>query len=532
MQATAFNVVNVNCGLADKFHEIIAHGITFYRRSFYMYKKLVLIAVLLITVLVFLPATGITEKETDDGISDVYIWPVLGGRMSSDGSDPAKYIEMQEYILEQTGVRPHGYATDTTSSDAATKVNLALASGEPRIDILQVDWTVHKNKSIIRLNDLLAEHGQNVWNAFPKQVWDAMTDENGDIWGISRTGIMGHTYFSWFQKELLEEAAVPLPTNFNDILPTLLAMREVNSNAVILTDKFSRMKNVWVGAFVEGGNGNWLDSDGNVQLIQTADGYRDFIATIQDWYVKGYIHPESFISHDNNEIIKTGNVAIWAGWYSRMTGHLANLRKAASFNKSYIFPERLMGDYGLVTTNLSDMKNAIAITKYCEDPVAAMKLLNWQYDTKNPENVLTAIYGIQGEDWDWSDPNDKYFMESYNEDYLGEFNVAAGGPIEILYAPYNELFIAHYTHIRDYSNDLSNGKLPMDYDVIYDTSIAKDNVMSWGDIEKMIEEEETKFIMGVRPMGEWDQFIDQLKAIGYDDVVAEYTRQYNFRKDL
>ena len=46
------------------------------------------------------------------------------------------------------------------------------------------------------------------------------------------------------------------------------------------------------------------------------------------------------------------------------------------------------------------------------------------------DNVLTAVYGIPGQAWDWVDANEKYYVDRFETDagqiYAGEFMIATG----------------------------------------------------------------------------------------------------------
>ncbi|NLG24321.1 MAG: hypothetical protein GX558_03130, partial [Clostridiales bacterium] len=66
-----------------------------------------------------------------------------------------------------------------------------------------------------------------------------------------------------------------------------------------------------------------------------------------------------------------------------------------------------------------------------------------------------------------------------------------------------------------------------DWTVVYDATQLSDAVMTKGDIDRMLEEEVIKFISGVRKMDEWDSFINDLYAIGLDDLIDARTEQYN-----
>ena len=186
-------------------------------------------------------------------------------------------------------------------------------------------------------------------------------------------------------------------------------------------------------------------------------------------------------------------------------------------------------------TNNASPYAATMISKKSPNPEAAMQFLNWQYDP-GKDNVLTAVYGIPGQAWDWVDPNEKYYVDRFETDagqiYAGEFMIATGLGTDTWFAPNTEDLKRHYEEIRDYATNYDNGKMPYDFDVAYDIAAIKDAVSAYDDIERMIDEETAKFIAGTRPLNEWDDFIASLKKIGVDRLYAEYTSQYKEIKGL
>ena len=175
------------------------------------------------------------------------------------------------------------------------------------------------------------------------------------------------------------------------------------------------------------------------------------------------------------------------------------------------------------------------IFKKSPNPEAAMQFLNWQYDP-GKDNVLTVVYGIPGQAWDWADPNEKYYVDRFETEvgqiYAGEFMIATGLGTDTWFAPNTEDLKRHYEEIRDYATNYDNGKMPYDFDVAYDIAAIKDAVSAYDDIQRMIDEETAKFITGTRPLGEWDDFVASLKKIGIDRLYAEYTKQYRGIKGL
>ena len=66
----------------------------------------------------------------------------------------------------------------------------------------------------------------------------------------------------------------------------------------------------------------------------------------------------------------------------------------------------------------------------------------------------------------------------------------------------------------------------LDFDTAFNMTEISNEVAAYSDITTMINEETIKFITGVRPMSEWDSFIETLYAIGMDDVEEALTAQY------
>ena len=85
------------------------------------------------------------------------------------------------------------------------------------------------------------------------------------------------------------------------------------------------------------------------------------------------------------------------------------------------------------------------------------------------------------------------------------------------------------SHLDDYDVTMEPGD---EYGLVWDTVALKDNVPASSDIETYVKEMKTKFIVGERPIEEWDAFIGELEKMGLKDVCEEYTRQYKIQKGI
>lgn len=337
---------------------------------------------------------------------------------------------------------------------------------------------------------------------------------------------------------MFADAGLPLPQTWDEMVRAFEIIRAANPNAIMLTGSVNDLRRSWAGAFTEYGYSRWVGGDGTLQPPEFQPGYRDFVATMADWYRRGWLFRENFVAHDRNEVFRGGNVAIYSGWYSGITIHLNRILVSGALpGVDYAFTEGFSSDMGLVMTNNPSPEAAIMISRRSPDPEAAMRLMNWEFDPANGgENVVTAVYGIQGVDWEWVDPIERYFVRRLRTEpgqiYAGELSVSTSLVTSVWYAPDDPELRRHYVHMRQYQNDYTNGKMPVDFDVTYDITRIRNNVESFDDIQRMIDEETVKFITGARPMAQWNQFIDELRRIGIEQLYQEYTLDYRAARGL
>ena len=249
------------------------------------------------------------------------------------GSDESVYKEMQDYILQETGVKVEIIMPPSDGSAAAEKLNLLLAGGD-QIDAWWGSWTDYASDGIILpLTDYVkAPEGQALYELWePWGAWEGVTDTDGTIWAIPR---MTDTtpYQVFVRNDWLELAGMEMPETMEELNEYLYKIKELdpygNGETIPLmiekggsTDVLDRVESVFLGGYVETGNGKWLDpKDNKVKPEWIADGYVDFLKQLNRWYEDGIIHKESF-TMDVDTIkrdLSKGCVGATAIWYSRI----------------------------------------------------------------------------------------------------------------------------------------------------------------------------------------------------------------------
>lgn len=469
------------------------------------------------------PAEG-GESAGDAELPTIHIYQNSGFMQNHpEGSDPERLEQVRQYIREQVGVNP--VTVVAPSGDAGIeKLNLLLGSSDP-IDVFQENWGQYK-EAIIPLTDLLEEHGQDILAAFPEEAWVTMKDSEGTIWGVPRLGLLNVTP-TWIRADLLDEAGLEMPTTVEELEAAMEVFEANNSDFVLMTD-YNNLRRATIGGWTEYGESNWLDpSDNTIKPAELQPGFADWVAKMAEWYEKGWIFADSFAEYDHLELQRTGNVGVHAGWYSRITIG-APLVDEVVPAENWVIVDGLTGPAGFLKTIFVSDGDAYLITKKAEHPEDIIRFMNWQFG--DIANFLTVSYGLEGEGWEWTDEENSVVKTDPEWGYYGETVISMGPGTEFRFRVDDPLRAKHSDYLLTQTLNFEGGKIPFDFDVVYNSQIVNEEVPTLGDIERLTEEEIIKFITGVRPLDEWDAFIDELYQAGMDDWIAVHTRLYNEAK--
>lgn len=478
------------------------------------------------------------------------------------GSDEAAYREMQDYILEQTGVKVEIIMPPSDASAEKEKLNLLLAGGDQIDAWWDDDWGKYSRDGIIiPLNEYLeAPEAQALWDLWePWGSWEKVTDSEGKIWAIPRL-TDSVPYPIMYRTDWLDQLGMEIPSTFDEFNDYLYKVKELdpygNGETIpLMLEKGSsdagildRAEYALLGGYVENGNGKWLDeADGKVKPEWIAEGYTDFLKQMNQWYQDGIIHKENF-TMDVDTVrgnITKGAVAASAAWYSRVTLTEANTREnIPGFDRekyTYAYCANDKGTIGpngqLMQTLSAASTRGLMISSKCKHPEAVMKFVEWSFEW---ENYTTEQYGLEGKYWQYN-PDSENAKE--NKDvvlieggptYARDFLMSLAVPLEVQTTEYDDDGIQEMHNfwlqkrLSDYQATIEPG---IENGIVWDKVALAENIPSLNDLNTYKDEELIKFVDGTRSFDTWDAFIEECYSIGLQDYIDEYTRQYNEMKD-
>lgn len=483
------------------------------------------------------PATtdeAATEAEApgETEVQQVYVYANAGNLSSvTDSSLPEAVEEVRQAIIDEIGIEV--MAIIPPKGSEADRLNIMLASNES-LDLFSGSMMLHQSKgAAMPLNDLLDRYGQNskqLWPADWVGGWEALTTPDGQIWGLPiNAPAAGSTVL--LREDWMNQLNLQQPTTMDELEAILKEFKDKdpagNGRTIPLLTNYNELNNSLAAGFMDVGYGNWVDADGNVKPPVLNPGYRDFVAKMADWYQKGYIYKETFAIDvaAQIELIKQNRVAAGAHWHSRELGNQFALQETVPEAK-YVVADQLRGPKGLTMTMGSASPNGWMISKNSKNPEAAMKYMNWlQSDI---ENYMLAYFGIKDKHWRWVDEENKIY-ERLNRDYLGDLIAAASFAYTVQFRDASPVSAPAFEYYQKFLTNPATAKKVALFDVEFKFNAGElaESIPTLNDINRMIEQEVIKFIMGARSIGEFDAFLQELNKAGLDQWIEAYTAQYN-----
>lgn len=501
-----------------------------------------ILAAMMIFGLVATPAFAAEEEIPEIYYEGFMPWIGSAGKVQSSDEAMAK---VQQYVIDQIGVKP--VVVQLPSGSEQEKLNLLIADPNEQLDIIMMNptwesWhTLAENGQIIPLNDLLAEYGQDITAAFSGELESLLTpmkDADGNIYCLPRA-LENSSFPIFVRTDWLEELGLAMPTTIEELEVVIKAFADNDPAGngqtvpVLIANEAEGLDLGLAGGFTEYGYGYWLDeSDGMIKPAVLQDGFKDLLSTVNGWYTNGWLHPDSFTLawSDYEDLFMANRLGVIIGSYGITAFNLANLQKLHP-EANYEVADGLTGPKGFVETRSKASNSGMMITSKCQNPEAAMKLLNWVI--ADTSNFLTMMYGIEGEGWEWVDKDAGHYRILDTSSYGGELyvwpnnyslrqigEVGADGTLDL---GSQFMMTGQYRY--------STTKAPYDAAIFWNSVDIEESFPNASDVDKMISENVVKFATGMRSLDEWDTFVNEdLVKAGLEKYQKAYTEFFEANK--
>lgn len=483
------------------------------------------------------------------------IWAIVPADIDSlIGGDPNK-IPYEIELEKETGV--HINFTVTTAEDYDTKMNLLISSNDiPDLFTLPSTYTGGVAKAyqdgllpdLTQYWDEYAPNYKKVLESNPEWLKLAKTDD-----GKVLTFEMPQTEDSlvycgpMIRKDLLDKLGLPVPETIDEWYTALKGFKSLG-----VKWPFTGM--IWFPAFsgdflsaykVNGlsdqsseGNGVY-PIDGKMVYGPIQPGFKEYLTTMNKWYTEGLIDPD-FITLKDWGVLDTkmssGDSAATVHFLSRLMRYTTAGQKTDPNFQMVAAPHPVLtkGDTPYMTQRDLALVGGECI--YAKSPrlKEAIRYLDYGY---SDEGVLLYNFGVKGEsytidasgnpaltDMVLKDPNPKGWSNVQSMGmYCAVQNIAP--TVQTSYF-FQQTKLS--TPVNKSAVDIWKvGQMPTVYPYSAFTDDEVKVVEKQADVTTYAEEMEAKFIMGTEPLSNFDKYVQAIKDMGIDQIIAAYQSAYD-----
>lgn len=466
------------------------------------------------------------------------------------------YAEMGMYkeLEKATGVKVDFQHPPLEVPQAQEQFNLMIATNELP-DVIEASWGATSgavirypggpekailDKKIIKLNDLIDKYAPNLKKllaAHPDWKKQISTDE-GSIYAFPflRGDDKVRVFFGpSIRQDWLDKLGLKMPTTIDEWYTVLKAFKEKDPNGngkadeipIYLDKNLFSTDAPFLGAW--GINYSFYQDGGTVKYGPIQPEYKEFLATMNKWYKEGLLDKDFAAPNDKlfDNKMTTNLLGATASFNGGGIGKFAGLMKDKDpkFDlEAAPYPVLKAGDKAIWgQKDFAYNGVGAAISAVNKNPIETVKWLDYAYGEKGD---LLFNYGVEGT---------SYKMENGKATFLPEIlNPPAGTSIQQSIAKYNRAtwsapfvlsdnFQLQYLALPQQKKALEIWSKPTAERKIPLVSPTQDESSKFAsivtDIQTYQDEMLLKFIMGVEPIDNFDQYVKKIKSMGIDDAI-------------
>ena len=289
-------------------------------------------------------------------------------------------------------------------ADYKQKVTLMQAAGE-KMDIVNVYGLNYGDElrkgSFADITDIIAEHGQDMYNELPEALWDYMKYKDR-IYAVPSYQQMSNSSGFMVPKALADKYL-----DKEALINDLRTNKTITSSTLDIVESY--LKNLKDNGEIGYGFNFWVDITGKgfdkivdyyairqhddkckVELLFETPEIKEYYARKADWYKKGYIRSDSLSAQDD-QTGKEGGYVMW----QETTGYKSGETASAKYGMEIECIDYNPDNPYYIPTNYTAMGTAVASSS--DHKEEAVKVLNLINSEKGKELINMLVYGIEGD---------------------------------------------------------------------------------------------------------------------------------------
>lgn len=435
-------------------------------------------------------------------------WVTVGSSMPTNYD--AWLAQVNPYLAEKIGVN---IEMDVIGwGDWDQRRNVIVNTNEP-YDIIFGNMNTYNNDvqlgAYLDITELLDTAAPELKAMLPEGYWDACR-VNGKIYGVPTYKDSSMTEYIVWDKDLLDANGIDASkaTTLEAMTPILEQLKDKTSNSVFPLNKNGA---TWVSMFYDGMNAGlptlgvrFDDKEGKVVSVFEQEDVLASLNILHSWYKAGLINADAATLPEDNKYKVCSMAQGWSGAAITTWGPNMGVNAVAY----------QWGDTVVSNDTVRGSLNSISVN--CEHPEKALAFLQ----LLNTDSYLRDLfyYGVEGDNWQYTDDtktavhknNADWTMAGYTQATF--FNVT----------PTDDVGFNQWDEVKALNEAAKPSVLLGFY---FDTANVQDQIAACIEIFNRYKGE---VLTGTTdPAVSVPQMMDEMRAAGFDEIVADAQTQVN-----
>ena len=429
---------------------------------------------------------------------------------------------------------------------AGEKFNILVAGGELP-DIIEYSWGSYVGGASAALEDGIIQE-IDLENEAPNlaayikahpELDKMIKTDDGKYYGFPF--IRGDEYLLTsagpiIRKDWLDELGLEVPETIDEWTNVLTQFKEkktsgaplcINQNALTFSSMFVGAYDTYDGLYVR---------DGKIVYGPSEEGYKNFLEQMNKWYKAGLLDAD-YATVDTNTMQSNILNGVCGATYGSCGSGIGKWMAAATVEGYDLvgakYPVLNKGDKPQFGGYQFPVTGRFAtITKDAKDKALCAKLLDYAY---SEEGHMLYNFGIEGQSYSMVDGYPTYTEEiTKNPEGLSMSVSLARYALSEYMGPFvqDKRYMEQYANLPQQKEALTNWMdTNMSEHALPNVTLSSEAQSELSTIRENIDtykaEMQTKFIMGIEPLSNFDSYLDNLNQRGVDKLVNYYQEAYD-----
>ncbi|WP_168121503.1 extracellular solute-binding protein [Paenibacillus sp. HB172176] len=405
-------------------------------------------------------------------------------------------------------------------------IPLVVASGDmPDMMWMSGPDIIHQygeDGALVDLNEHLDEMpNMKAWMDEHQEVVNKLLSSDGKLYMTPAEGAYGDYDGLWmYREDIFKKNNLNIPKTYDELYETLKKLKEIYPDSYPLyIPGFGQMNYI---SLSYGSNNTFYynNDEGKWKFGPAEDNYRQAVEFLAKAYQEGLIPKEfgNLNGNKKNEMITTDKTFITYGYINNIDSYNSLVRPTnPDFKMAAFAPPGGAGHEG-VNGSKFIFQEGLTVTSTSKNKEAAFKFLDSLYTDEAREMVS---WGKEGVTYEKVDGKNQYLPVVSDTNVRSiDFGLRTAG---------TNMWFDNDANIALFNDETKESYLeaakyvaPAEETVVF-TADERDKItLKSQAIGKYVNENVSKFIIGQKPMSDWDAYVKGIEDLGLDDVLAVY----------